>query len=150
MECSEALATLKEMFPKHSTAAIDRGLRENRGALNATITQLLRSAPDSKEPAQKFVLAAKPRPPPPRDPNADHIFPPDFLRLPADVEWVKVRVDSAGSSPLQTDDDIMLPSLMKSPQAELRSLTDSPSEVLQLGPADPKHQESGWTKLKSR
>jgi hypothetical protein len=126
MEYSEALATLKDMFPKHSTSVIDRTLRENHGALNATVTQLLRSAPDARAPTprpKKSTPAAKSRPPPTRDLTADHIFPPDFLRLPADVEWVKVKVDSAGSSPLQTDDDIMLPSLRKDPHAEMRSLT---------------------------
>jgi hypothetical protein len=153
MDYSDALARLKEMFPKHPTTAIDRALRENRGALHPTITQLLRSAPDSKArpPHPKTSNpAAKHRPLPNHDPTADHIFHPDFLRLPPDVEWVKIKVDSSGSSPLQTDDDIMLPSLRKDPHAEMRSLTDSPSQTLQLGPADPKHQESGWAKLKSR
>jgi len=145
------LRQLKEIFPKHTTTTIDRALRENHNRLEPTITQLLKVPADVKgspAPPPKPSAPAASRPTPAREAAPDHIFPPDFLRLPPDVEWMKVAVESGGPSALQTEDDIL--GVRRESSGEIRAMAQQPSQALQLGTIDPGNQESGWAKLKSR
>lgn len=148
MDYRAAMTTLREMFPKHSERLIDQTLRECGGALESTISRLLRVKPDLE--AQKGHHHHKShhseKPAPPKQATPDHIFPPDFLRWPTDVEWVKVSSDAYGAPPLQTDDDVVVPG---APMSEVMGQM-RPDQAIQMGTFDAGQQQSGWSKLKSK
>jgi hypothetical protein len=149
MDYSTAMTNLREMFPHHPVALIERVLRENRGALNPTASQLLQipvTGPTPEPPSRKPAPARAP--PPARPPPPDHIFPPDFLRLPADVEWVRVSADT-NTSPLQTDDDI-IGGMAVLDHRRADPMPDGGLQELETGTFDAPGQESGWSKLKSK
>ena len=147
MDYRTAMATLREMFPKHSEHLIDQTLRECGGALESTISRLLRARPDlDPHKGHQHKSHHSDKPAAPRETTPDHIFPPDFLRWPADVEWVKVSSDAFGAPPLQTDDDVIVPG---APLSEVMGQMQ-PEHAIQMGTFDAGQQQSGWSKLKSK
>lgn len=147
MDFQRAVDTLKEMFPKRSSKTIEHALRESRGSLEVAISRLLPEEP-RPAPSRPGVSGSSRRAnpaPPPQAPAQDHIFPPDFLRWPSDVTWVKVSSDAFGASPLQGDDDVMLPDGSASQLMHAR-----PVESLKMDDFSAEQQQSGWSKLKSK
>jgi hypothetical protein len=157
MDFTAAMASLRETFPQHSPSTIERVLRENRGILDAAASELLTipatsrppSRPPAGAPAAPVPAPARKPPParapaaPPRAPPVDHIFPPDFLRFPADIAWVRVTT-RANSSPLQTDDDVL------GDRGGRGAIPDAAMQTVENGTADARGQASGWSKLKSK
>jgi hypothetical protein len=160
IEWAAAIQNLTEMFPNHPPSLLERVLREHRGVLEPAISALLEipppksssssRRPPSRPPPQqphRSPPAAPAAPAPARPPQPDHIFPPDFLRWPKDVEWIRVRTDGGGASPLQTDDDV----IQGASGSDLRDLLAVvPNEALARRSSAPEAAESGWSKLKSR
>lgn len=143
MNISTAISTLKEMFPKHSNQLINHILRESGGNLEAAISRLLRTPPDEIQQRKHSSPQKSNKPPVQKEQPPDHIFPPDFLRWPADVEWVSVCSDS--TSMLQTEDDVIIPGPPVS-----RMMAETPERMLETGAITTDAQKSGWSKLKSK
>jgi hypothetical protein len=160
IEWSAAIQNLAEMFPNHPPSVLERVLREHRGVLEPAISALLHTPPpksssSSRKPQSHHQShhsthpdpgpAAAPAPAHPAQP--EHIFPPDFMRWPKDVEWIRVRTDGAGASPLQTDEDV----IQGHAGSNLRDLLAVvPNEAVARRTSGPEVAESGWSKLKSR
>jgi hypothetical protein len=157
-EWNTAIQGLREMFPNHPPVLIDRVLRQNRGVVESAISALLRIPPpkapasSSRKPpphqsSHKPGAAPPAAPAPAHPPQPEHIFPADFMRWPSDVEWVRVRTDAGGISPLQTEDDIA----QGTSGADVRDLlTTVPDQALARRSPGAEAAESGWSQLKSR
>ena len=104
---------LREMFPQHSPATIERILRSQKGVIDAAISIILDTPEDNNDhppiaPPPVLQPSAEPRtsqprqqhqhqqrPPQKNRPNFEHIFPPDFLRWPADADVIRENLSGA-------------------------------------------------------
>jgi len=142
-----------KIFRRRSVCVVDWAARQNGGVLNAAISSLLAMPPDVPEaPARPFAPAPSPRwsaiSPlrPLQRPSSpgEHIFPPDFLRQPGYVEWIRVSCDPGGGSQLQTDGDAM-PSIGQRDRSPALQMKRCSWNLLSQ-----ETEQSGWGKLKSK
>lgn len=106
ISAEQAMQNLREMFPNHPVEVLEQAIRDNNGLLDSAINQLL-STPTHKSKGSKKHIHGQDKAP---RAQQGHIFPPDFLAWPSDIEWELVETDTGpcGASLLQTEDDCNL------------------------------------------
>lgn len=155
-----SVAQLREMFPGHSPATIDRILRSQKGVIDAAISIILDTPEDGNDPQPIIPVpvpqhvpppAAEPRrqpqKPPKSRPNIEHIFPPDFLRWPADADVIRENVSGAPMPVPTQQAGLAYPMGMPAPPQQ-----QFPEPVFRVQPIQPQSGEqpkSWWTRFKA-
>lgn len=159
---------LREMFPQHSPATIERILRSQKGVIDAAISVILETPedfhgappvltppvmphPQAMAPPVMQAPAQPIQPPRREQPRTntntrqtfEHIFPPDFLRWPADAE---VICENVGGPPLVPQGPIPMGMPPMGPPPQM------PQPVFNVQPMQPQsgEQRSWWEKFKGK
>lgn len=152
MSYQETLKDIYDMFPEQSHQTINKVFKECHNVPELTINRLLKlqKSSQAKPPKQtssksQSSTAKSPNKAPPSPSTHNHIFPEDFLRFPANVEYVQVDADSGleGASPLQGIQDLAFD--------ETTPKMNSMGTLGSLSQSNSGNQTfAGWDKIKSR